>query len=343
MLRDKSLLLYSLQIIVVAALVLAGMEQEPQAVLMWGLLAAFLAITGCLFAMRFQYNARLKTIIADLGRANTGNLNTRLLAKDEPLFNEIIFAINLLIEQWSREQVLSIQSEAARKSLLSSISHDIRTPLTSIVGYVDALKDDIAASEVEKQAYVEILSNKAGALKGLIDELFHMVKLDADEIPMKPEALDLAEIARETLIEFLPLLNKYDIALEADVPDEKCWIVADRISLLRIIGNLLKNAVQHGRDGKVLGITLTAGKSDYQLHVWDKGAGIVEADRLKVFQRMYRGDHSRNPQSGGSGLGLAIAQALAHKNEAEIAVESEPGIKTTFTLTIKKAAQLRMN
>lgn len=337
MLRDKRLLLYLLQIIVAAALAGVGMAEEPSFMLLGGLLAAFLIITAALIRLRIRYRARLAAIAADLGRALSGNLNTRLLAKDEPLFNEVLFAVNALIEEWSREQVQSIRSEAARKSLLSSISHDIRTPLTSIVGYIDALKDGVASTEEEKAAYLEILSSKAGALKELIDELFHLVKLDADEIPMQPETIDLAELARETIIEFLPQLSKRDIVLQADLPEEKCLVTADRISLLRITNNLIKNAVQHGGEGKVLGVALTDSGPEYELHIWDRGSGITEEDLTRVFQRMYRGDYARNRQNGGSGLGLAIAKALALKNNADITVQSEPDVKTTFTLTINKA------
>ncbi len=116
------------------------------------------------------------------------------------------------------------KSQKARKQLLSSISHDIRTPLTSIIGYIDALKDGIATSKEEELEYLEILSNKSNSLKQLVDEIFHMAKIDADELPFKEEQLDLSEITRETLIEFLPELSKYHIELKIDIPEKPCLI-----------------------------------------------------------------------------------------------------------------------
>lgn len=144
----------------------------------------------------------------EIRRAVDGNVKTRLLTKHDKELNEFVFSINELVEQLEKIQVHSIKSEKARKGILSGISHDIRTPLTSIIGYVDALKDDIAASEVEKKAYIEIISRKANGLKQLLDELFHLAKIDADEITLKAEQLDFAEITRESLIEFLPDLKK---------------------------------------------------------------------------------------------------------------------------------------
>jgi signal transduction histidine kinase len=275
-------------------------------------------------------------MVSEVKRVSNGNLHTRLLANDDHLVNEVIFSINEMIEQLERVQIERLKSETARKTLLSSISHDIRTPLTSIIGYVDALKDDIATSEAEKRHYLHIISKKSSGLKHLIDELFHLAKLDADEITMKSELLDLAEIARETVIEFLPELKKAEIELKVRIPDQQCFILADRLSMVRVISNLLKNAIQHGKAGKLIGIELTETERNYQILIWDKGPGISDADLENVFERMYRGDQSRNLSNGGSGLGLAIVKSLVEKNNGEIWVESIPWEKTMFGFAIQR-------
>lgn len=334
--HDKSILLIIVQLLIMTGLVMMEMTNEPQGIFRGVLFAVLFIITAILLFMRFRFMVKLKGIVKALKRAIAGNVNTRLLTNDDPLFSEVIFSINELIEQLDKVKVQTIKSEAARKSLLSNISHDIRTPLTSIIGYVDALKDDIAVSREERQAYVEVISKKANALKDLIDEIFHLAKLDANEIPLKPELLDFAEIARESVIEFLPDLKKVDMKLEVSIPEEKCLIVADCLSLRRIINNMIKNAIQYGKDGKVLGIKLIENTKEYQLNIWDKGVGISKDDAAKVFERMYRTERSRNPLHGGSGLGLAIAKALVEKNAGRIWVESKPGIKTTFSFTLPK-------
>ncbi|MBA4495076.1 HAMP domain-containing histidine kinase [Paenactinomyces guangxiensis] len=111
----------------------------------------------------------------------------------------------------------------------------------------------------------------------MTDEIFTLAKLDADEFPRKPESLDLAEMARESLIEFLPELKKYDIKLKLNIPEEKnCLVMADRLSIIRIIGNIIKNTVHYGKEGKVLGIELIETAHEYQLLIWDQGPGYLK-------------------------------------------------------------------
>ncbi|BFH68667.1 two-component sensor histidine kinase [Paenibacillus dendritiformis] len=334
--RDTTILLLGAQLLLMTGLLAIEATNQPHRFLRGALFFALAAITVILLLMRLRFRTKLAEMSAALKRAGSGNVNTRLLANEEPFINEVIFAINELIEQLDIIRVQTIKSEAARKSLLSNISHDIRTPLTSIIGYVDALNDDIAASREEKQEYVGIILRKATALKQLIDEIFDLAKLDADEVPLRPEALDLAEMAREAVIAFLPELKRADMKLNASIPEDKCVVTADRISLQRIMNNMIKNAVQHGRDGQALGIELAEHGGAYHLTIWDKGQGIPEDELAKVFERMYRTERSRSPMYGGSGLGLAIAKALAEKNGGKIWAESEPGQRTSFTFSLPK-------
>lgn len=333
---DKIILLLVLQLFVLIGLAVMDFMQKPQGIFHGVLLAGLCILTGIFLVMRIRLLSKMQEIRTELKRTAEGNVNIRLLANDGPILNEVIFSINELIDQLDKLQVQTMKSEAARKSLLSNISHDIRTPLTSIIGYLDAVQDDIAASKEEKQEYIEIISKKAMALKELIDDIFHLAKLDADEITLQPETIDFAEFVREAVIDFLPELKKADMELKVSIPEDKCLVEADRLSLLRITNNIINNALQHGKQGKVLGVELSEHSAEYHLSVWDKGAGISEDELTKVFERMYRTERSRSPLHGGSGLGLAIAKALVEKNEGRIWVESEPGIKTAFTISIPK-------
>lgn len=337
--KDKSIFLLILQSFVIIGLLLLetnNMNPHFQGMLKWVFFVLLFVITGLLLFMRFQFDNGLKSVIRELRRIIDGNQKIRLFAKEDNVFAEMIFSMNELIEKLEKVQIESIKSQAARKSLLSSISHDIRTPLTSIIGYVDALKDDIATTEEEKQQYLDIIAKKASSLKKLIDEIFTMAKLDADEMPQKVEPLDFAEITRESAIEFLPELTNYEMELKASIPDKNCPIMADRLSLMRIIGNLMKNAIHYGKEGKLLGIELTETPVEYQLLIWDQGPGISSTDLGNVFDRMYRSDVSRTALHGGSGLGLSIAKALVEKNGGRIWVQSVPWEKTTFGFAIPK-------
>ncbi|MVO99062.1 sensor histidine kinase [Paenibacillus lutrae] len=338
---DKTLSLQLLQLLVISALILAELAGPPPGWLRWACLLTLFLLSWLYLYEQLRTRARLHQIQQELRRVLDGNRTTRLLAKDSPSMNEVIFTINELIHELEQVQIEAVQSQAARKSLLSSISHDIRTPLTSIIGYVDALKDGAAVTQQEQRDYLDILSRKAGALKHLTDEMFNMAKLDADEFPIAAEPLDLAEAARESLIEFLPELKQAGMELIIRIPEEKRFMIAaDRLSLNRILGNLIKNAIHYGKEGGVLGIELTEIKGgDYQLSLWDQGPGIAPGDIGHVFQRMYRSDAARSPSSGGSGLGLSIARALTEKNGGRIGVSSVPWSRTAFTLIFPQLAR----
>lgn len=330
--NDKVLYLISLQLIIISILLLIEISHTFKLILF----TVLFLITISLFFIRTHFIQSRKSIIASLQRAIHGNLHTRLYTTNDNSLDDVIFSINELITELEKVQVEARKSQEARKQLLSSISHDIRTPLTSIIGYIDALKDGIASSEDERREYLEILSKKSNSLKQLVDQIFNMAKLDADEFPLQKESLDFAEITRESLIEFLPELSKHNIELQVHIPETPCPITADHLSLVRIIGNLMKNAIHYGKVGKIVGIELLETTSEYQLLIWDKGPGISNNDLENVFERMYRSDQSRNASHGGSGLGLAIAKALVEKNDGDIWVESIPWERTTFGFSIPK-------
>ncbi|WJE53066.1 HAMP domain-containing sensor histidine kinase [Bacillus cereus] len=329
---DKILYLILLQFLIITGLLFIDMVHTLKLILS----VILIAITINLFFIRLHFTQNRKALVTKLRRVINGNLHTRLYTNNDHSLDDVIFSINELITALEKVQVEAKKSQLARKQLLSSISHDIRTPLTSIIGYIDALKDDIAASEEEKREYLDILSNKSNGLKHLVDEIFNMAKLDADEFPLKKEQLDFSEITRESLIEFLPELSQHGIELQVNIPEEPCPITADSLSLMRIINNLIKNAIYYGKPGKVLGIELLETTTEYQLLIWDKGPGISTDDLENVFERMYRSDQSRNPSHGGSGLGLAISKALVEKNGGQIWVESIPWERTTFGFSIPK-------
>ncbi|MBJ8102185.1 HAMP domain-containing histidine kinase [Bacillus cereus group sp. N11] len=300
------------------------------------LFITLILITTYLFFSRIQFIQNHKSMNTKLSRVLNGNLQTRLFTSNDRSLHNIVFSINELIAELEKVRIEAKRYEKSRKQLLSSISHDIRTPLTSIIGYIDALKDGVAASEIEKQEYLKILYMKSNNLKHLVDEIFNMAKLDANEFPLKEEELDFSEVTREVLIDFLPELSKHNIELQVLIPESICPIIADHLSLMRIIGNLIKNAIYYGKDGKTVGIELLETNTEYELLIWDKDPGIPKHDLQNIFERMYRSEQSRTSSFGSSGLLLSISKALVERNGGHIWVESIPWKRTTFGFSIPK-------
>ncbi|MCE1254264.1 MAG: HAMP domain-containing histidine kinase [Anaerolineae bacterium] len=341
--RDRNIFLILLQTGLVIVLFISDDLQTGFVFWRFILYLSLLVVCGWLLQRQIIFRRGEKDLTTVLKRAVNGNLNTRLSDPEHLYSSELIFTINRLIENLDQLQIKTIQSDTLKKQLLSNFSHDLRTPLTSIIGYVDALKDDIGASAEEKQAYLQIILGKAQTLKTLIDEIFDLARLDADELPFRPEELDLAETLREVAISFMPELKQNRMQLTAEIPDKYCPVLADVISLQRICGNLIKNAIEYGKSGGVLGINLTDERMEYHLIIWDKGQGIQADDLPNVFERLYRADRSRNSLNRGSGLGLAIARALVEKHGGNIHVESTPGEKTSFIVSLPKHEKTPLN
>src|SRR5699024_7034571 len=153
----------------------------------WFLFIVLFFITAILLFKRIHYHTQLKRMNVELERAINGNLNTRLLANHDKFFNELTFSINDLIEQLEKVQIQSIKSQTARKRIISLISHYTHTPHTSIIGYNDVLQEYLTTTEEEKIKYLEILSRKSNGLKQILDELFNMAKIEANEFLLKEE------------------------------------------------------------------------------------------------------------------------------------------------------------
>lgn len=332
--RSKKTAVAALQITAVVAL--AVLEMFPaQAEASWRI-AALAVLAGCTLYWVQSYRKTFRMqrdAVLNIRRAVNGNTRVRLLAKGEEDWNELIFAVNDLISSLEKLGITAVRSETARKQLLSNLSHDVRTPLTSIIGYIDALKDGVAANDREREEYLDILSAKSAGLKDMVDEMFTMAKLDADELSVQEEELDLAELTRETLIGFLPELTPLEIVPEFLIPEDSCPIRADRNHIQRIIGNLVRNALHYGGEGGLLGVELKRTGPVYRLKVWDKGPGIPVTELERVFDRTYRGERTGN-RTQGSGLGLAIVKALAERSGGQVEASSLPWTETAFTVTL---------
>ncbi len=299
-------------------------------------LLSVLALLFLILYFKERKNQKIvNEILKNVERILEGNLNSRVFVTGNKDFSRLAQLINEMAKTFQKVEIDYRHSEESRRILLSNISHDLRTPLTSIIGYLEALRDDIADSREEQEEYTDIIYSKALRLKHQVENIFYMAKLDSDEVPMDFEVLNLCEVVHESVTEFLPEIQKENIYLETDIIEENARVYGDRLGLLRIINNLIGNSLIHGKEGGVLGVELVSLSGEYRLCVWDKGPGISKEHIDNIFNRLYRADHVRKNNSG-SGLGLAIAKKLLEKHKGRIWAESEPDERTSFYFTLPK-------
>jgi signal transduction histidine kinase len=211
---------------------------------------------------------------------------------------------------------------------MTSLSHDVRTPLTTLIGYLDAVHKGVVTGR-EKDEYTEIARRKAYDLKEYIDALFDWFKLNSDELILKPEVVETTELTRNLLIDWIPVLEDKQIAYNLDIPEQPIRVQLDTDAYGRILNNLVQNVVAHSQATEI-GISVSRQDREMALLVWDNGVGMEKKDLQHIFERLYKCDQGRSQK--GNGLGLAITHQLVEKMGGTITVASTPGKGTTFAV-----------
>lgn len=281
----------------------------------------------------YRVREQLSIIKEALEDIKNGNLNRRILTRKSDMTNRICYSINEIAVNDQAKLIRIKQSEQAYKRLMTSLSHDVKTPLTSLVGYLEAIQEKIVTGE-EKDEYIKVALGKAYHLKDFVESLFEWVKLDAREQIFQFEICDLNELSRNNLTEWIPTLEDKKFTYEIDIPETEYSIRLDRNAYIRILNNLLQNVLLHSEGNRVF-IHISADEKQADIIVSDNGKGIPEKDLSHIFERLYQSDESRG--GIGNGLGLAIVQELVAVHSGKIRVEVPPNGGTMFTITLPKA------
>ena len=275
---------------------------------------------------------RVKKQLSEMSEAledvKKGNGNRRILSETHELTAPLAYAINDIVLSYEDRLSSCLQAEEANRQLMTSLSHDVRTPLTTLIGYRDAAHKGIASRE-EHDGYIETARRKASDLKEYIDALFDWFKLGSDEFTMHIAEVDATELTRRILIDWIPVLEDMQVEFTVDIPERPFRVRLDPEGYLRILNNLMQNAVSHSRADRIA-IALSARDGNLKICLSDNGVGIEKEDLRHIFDRLYKCDKGRSEK--GSGLGLSIVRALTEKLNGAITADSVPGKGTAFTL-----------
>ena len=251
---------------------------------------------------------------------------------DNKVLMDLVAQINRLLENQRKVKVDYRRSEISSKKMLSNISHDIKTPMTVILGYLEIMRLN-SSGENEMLLKVE---QKAQRVMELINQFFTLAKLEAGDTEIEISKIDVCEACRENVLDFYELLTQKEFQVQVDIPEEAVFVRGNKDALQRILFNLISNVVRYGSDGKYIGMFLRSDEKYIYIDVVDKGKGIERGFAQNVFERLFTMEDSRNREIQGNGLGLTIAQNLAHQLGGKITLESEPNVKTTFTVKLRK-------
>ena len=301
-------------------------------------LSACIAVLFCIvlyqqFAFRTGTQIKLKKISQKLEEIqDTDSDENVMVFTDNKVLMDLAAQINRLLENQRKVKVDYRRSEISSKKMLSNISHDIKTPMTVILGYLEIMRLN-SSGENEMLLKVE---QKAQRVMELINQFFTLAKLEAGDTQITISKIDVCEACRENVLDFYELLTQREFQVDVDIPEEAVFVRGNKDALQRILFNLISNVVRYGSDGKYMGMFLRSDEKYIYIDVVDKGKGIERAFAQNVFERLFTMEDSRNREIQGNGLGLTIAQNLAHQLGGEIILESEPSVKTTFTVKLRK-------
>ena len=253
--------------------------------------------------------------------ATTKNYNYRIESHDVGNLNLMIESINALIESTQRAFDERKMIEESKDELIANISHDIRTPLTSIIGYLDVVKNEQYRSEADQQRYLEIASNKAELMKLLVDDLFYYIESSQPTFHMTFQEVPLYFFLLQVAAENNYDLEAQGISITVDVEPEELTARIDPDKMVRIFNNFISNAAKYGH-GDTITLRAYQGSGEQAeivfLEVRNNGDVLDETEFEKVFERSYRSEKSRNSAIPGSGLGLSIVSNLTHAQGGQV-------------------------
>lgn len=260
------------------------------------------------FVFRRGIQKQLKEISQKLEKIqDTDSDENIMMFTDEQALMELLVQINRLLENQRKMKVDYRRSQISAKKMLSNISHDIKTPMTVILGYLEIMRIN---GDKEDEMLLKV-EQKAKRVMELINQFFTLAKLEAGDMELEISRINICEVCRENILDFYELLKQKEFQVEVKIPEEAVFIMGNKEALHRILYNLISNVIRYGLDGRYLGLVLRSVKNDVYIDVIDKGKGIEKEFAGNVFERLFTMEDSRNRRIQGNGLGLTIAQTLA--------------------------------
>lgn len=285
------------------------------------------------FAFRKGIKAQLLQISQELAGAVDSDSEEKVMVfTDSRAVQELCAQINRLLDRHQRMLADYRRSEISSKKMLSNISHDIKTPLTVILGYLEIIR----LNGGEQRELIDKVETRAKAVSDLVEQFFTLAKLEAGDMEIALSKLELCELCREVVLDFYEILSGKDYEVEVEIPEKTIYVQGNGDAIRRILNNLISNSLRYGSEGQYLGIFLHEDEKQVYIDVTDRGRGIEKDFAEHIFDRLFTMEDSRNRDIQGNGLGLTIARSLARQMGGDVTLVSRPWQKTSFTVALKR-------
>lgn len=300
-----------------------------------------IVITGIvIFTLYFltltkKFSIYLKEIVSGINKISKGDLSARIYIKDSDEFGIIGDRLNAMAEDIRILMENERKNEKVKNDLITNVAHDLRTPLTSIIGYLDLTIREPDMEAEKRKKYISVAYDKSLRLEKLIGDLFSFTKFNSGEVKLNLSQIDIVKLMEQMMDEFYPSFQDAGLNFEFATDRDTAIVIADGDLLARAFSNLISNAVKYGKDGKSLKVKVTQTEKLVKITITNYGEVIPEKDIGRIFDRFYRVETSRNTETGGTGLGLAIAKRAVLLHGGTITASSTLE-GTVFEITLKK-------
>ncbi|GAE94625.1 phosphate regulon sensor protein PhoR [Gracilibacillus boraciitolerans JCM 21714] len=267
--------------------------------------------------------------------AEKKNFSLRVDYKANDEIGSLAHAINHLSETLERYQT-------NRNEFFSNITHELKTPLTYVKGYANAVRHEMYQNKEEKDEFLEIIENETDHISDLMDDLMDLSKIEEGKIDLNKEDININKLAEEMLKRSQFRASEKGLTMHLNQPENTVYLFADKSRLDQVLTNLVENAVRYTEKGKIT-LTVQEERKDVIIRVEDTGIGIKQEDIPYLFERFYRVDKSRSRANGGTGLGLSIVKNLVEMHDGSIQVESEIDKGTAITLRFPTEEEKQYN
>lgn len=270
-------------------------------------------------------------VISELHYIANGHLNYRIQFKVNPNLEQMIQSINALVDSTMQSMQQEREIEQSKDELITNVSHDLRTPLTSIIGYLGLINDHQYQNQEDILKYAHVAYTKAKQMNLLVNDLFEYTKMQQPNIPLQKNKFDMASMLEQIAANFELDAQKKNIKIEVTCNPNPLIMEADAQKLSRVFNNLVTNALKYGIGAHHIYLNAQQHHDEVTIKIANDGEAIPEKALKQIFNRFYRVEYSRSKETGGTGLGLAIAKSIIDRHGGNITVESNQKL-TTFII-----------
>ncbi len=299
-----------------------------------------LAVTAIIWRLRRRYrNYEIKHIIAELHYIAQGNFNHRIPPSSDENLQDFIRSIHVLVDSTVSAMEEERRIEQTKDELITNVSHDIRTPLTSIIGYLGLVEEGRFDTIEEAQNYIHTAYQKSRQMKVLVNDLFEYTTVRQTDTPLNVIQFDMIQLLEQLAIDFQIEADASAMKIEITSSVKRYLMEGDPEKLVRVFSNLITNALKYGKDGDLIAIEVRDQKDNaVEIRIKNNGEKIPNEALEQLFERFYRAESSRTQETASTGLGLAIAQSIVELHKGMITVETND-VWTTFVITLPRLVE----